>query len=353
LSGYQSRLLEALRLVLELRSACIFDASTAELHGAGKSQHGLEEKTRAAYVLGRDADEPGAGVAIRCLRAAGKIMGAIGFDGLDDEESMAGPVAALAATIIERARTIRTASHAAAAARTETLRAAILDALAHEFRSPLAAILTAAGGLREAGPLGREQMELAEIVESEAERLSALSSRLLRLARLDREEVKTRMEPIDIRAVVAASVERHAKHSLDRVFSFVQQHAPEEVLADAELFQLALSQLLDNACRYSPAGSTVKVSLESDQHFLTVVVWNSGDAIPPAEAEHIFERFYRGPQGRRLASGSGLGLYVARKIALAHGGSLNLDSRTMKEGVSFRLAIPISGGQANLAERTI
>jgi two-component system sensor histidine kinase KdpD len=94
---------------------------------------------------------------------------------------------------LERARVFRDASHADAAAQAEVFRGAILDALAHEFKTPLATIVTAAGGLRETGGLRPEQLELAEMAEMEASRLGLLTSRLLRIARLDREEVKPQL----------------------------------------------------------------------------------------------------------------------------------------------------------------
>ena len=109
----------------------------------------------------------------------------MGFEGLSEPASEAGPLAALAATLLVRTRAFRSASHAIATAQTETYRSAILDALAHEFKNPLATILTAGGGLREAGPLGPEQQEMAEMVETEAARLGHRTSRLLRVARLD------------------------------------------------------------------------------------------------------------------------------------------------------------------------
>jgi two-component system sensor histidine kinase KdpD len=264
---------------------------------------------------------------------------------------MAGPVAALAAAGLERARTVREASRAAAEAQTETLRAAILDALAHEFKTPLATILTAAGGLSAAGPLRPEQAELAEIVETEAIRLSNLSSHLLGVARLDQTEVKPMPEPANITEVVAAVIERYSRQSPERPVTFHAEAAPEEVRIDVNLYYLALSQLLDNACRYSPPGSFVRVSLETRNGFVIVVVWNGG-AIPAADRNRIFERFYRGQEARRASSGTGLGLYVARKIALAHGGGLDLDpARSVDGGVAFRLSIPASGQPFSAMEK--
>lgn len=337
----QTALLIAIRSVFDLKAAAFFDAATAALYVTGEASADLGDRARQAYIIGQDLDEPERNAAFRQLRSAAQVLGALGMEGLEDQRLMAGPVATLAAEGLERARSVRAASSAAAEAQSEALRAAILDALAHEFKTPLATILTAAGGLRESGPLRPGQAELAEIVESEAGRLNDLSSRLLRLARLEREEITPRCEPADILATVTAVVERYARQSPDRDIVLRNLGAPEETWLDVELYSLALSQLLDNACRYSPPHSTVEVKLEDRNGFVTVTVRNSGPAIPAEERDRIFERFYRGDGARGTISGTGLGLYVARKIARAHGGGLDLDAAQSEEGGgAFRLAIP-------------
>jgi len=353
LGSEHSRVLETFRQVFGLKAACLFDASTAELYTAGDAHRTLGDRTRETYILGRGLDEPAEGLALRPLRASGKTVGAIGFLGLDDPSLMADHLAALAAAGLERASMVSAASYAAAEAKAEGLRAAILDALAHEFKTPLATILTAAGGLRAAGPLDGAQMELAELVETEAERLSNLSSRLLRLARLDSEEVKPRLEPSDLVSIVGRAVHRYSNQWPERQFLLRSQGQTMEVMADANLFQLAVSQLLDNACRYSPADSAVKVTVEFGERSAYVIVWNSGAPISPAEGTRIFERFYRGSGAQQVSSGTGLGLYVARKIAVAHGGSLDLDAdRVTGGGVAFRLTLPLVLEGSDLA-RTI
>jgi len=259
---------------------------------------------------------------------------------LRDAELTAGPLAALAAAMLERARVFRDASHAAAAAQAEVVRGAILDALAHEFKTPLAAIVTATGGLRETGGLRPEQLELAEMAETEASQLGLLTSRLLRVAQLDKEEVRPQLELTDVADLVAELADQYSRRT-ERKFSLIKDVASAEVLADAELLQLALRQLLDNACKYSPVGSAIKVAIELQHESVAVRVWNSGSLVPSSERARIFERFYRGSEARHLAAGSGLGLYVARKIAQAHGGGLDLEP-DVSEGTSFCLTLPIA-----------
>jgi two-component system, OmpR family, sensor histidine kinase KdpD len=329
--------------VLDLRAVCLFDAANAEIYGAGSLRNGMADQTRAAYFSGRDSEDLSSGVLTRCLRAGGNAIGAIGFEGLHDPELTAGALSALAAAMLERAHTFRNASHAAAAAQAELFRGAILDALAHEFKTPLATIVTAAGGLRELGPLCPEQLDLTDIVETEASRLSLLTSRLLRTAQLDREDVKPQLELTDMADLVAMVADQYSRQWTDRKLSIQKDAAATGVMADPELLQLALRQLLDNACKYSVPGAAVSVSIDSQNEWVAIRTSNSGSSIRPSERSRIFERFYRGVEAQQKAPGSGLGLYVARKIVHAHGGSLDLEmGPTTRQDTAFLLALPLA-----------
>lgn len=114
--------IELFKDVFGLRAVCLFDAAKAEIHCSGNSLNGLADQTRAAYSSGRDHADVGSGVLIRCLRAAGKPIGAIGLEGLRDPELTAGHLSAMAATMLERANAFNKASHAVAAAQTESFR---------------------------------------------------------------------------------------------------------------------------------------------------------------------------------------------------------------------------------------
>jgi two-component system sensor histidine kinase KdpD len=333
----------------ELEAVCLFDQAAMELHEIGTSRGDLAKKTRDGYISGRNATYPELGIVVCCLRERDTIVGVIGFEGLRNPELLAPALASLAASVLERSRSFRAAAAAAANAQAETLRSAILDAMAHEFKTPLATIVTAAGGLSATGPMSPDQAELAAMIESEAARLGDLTSRLLRLARLDREEVKPCLEPADAAELAQQSARRYVKLWPDRQISFVRNGESGEVRVDPELMSLAINQLLENACKYSRADARVVVELSADENAAAIDVWNDGDPIPPNERSRIFDRFFRGTVAQRAAAGSGLGLYVARKIALAHGGDLSLvDIRA--GGVAFRLTLPVSKSEASVAE---
>jgi len=337
------RSIELFQDLFDLRSVCLFDAAKAEIYCSGTPSNGVADQTRAVYSSGRDSEDAGAELLIRCLRVGSNRIGAIAFEGLRDPELTAGPLAALAAAMLERAHTFRNASHAAAAAQAELFRGAILDALAHEFKTPLATIITAAGGLRELDPLCPEQIELTDIVETEASRLSFLTSRLLRTTHLDRDDVKLHLEFTDMANLVAVVADQYSRQWTDRKLSVRKESVSTGVMADSELLQLALRQLLDNACKYSIPGSAVTVSIDSRDEWVAIRMSNSDSLIHPSERSRVFERFYRGAEARQKAPGSGLGLYVAQKIVHAHGGSLDLETGTAaNKDTAFRLALPLA-----------
>ena len=334
-------LLQTLRGGFAASAVCLFDGGTAELYVDGAPQRDLPERTKQAYVAGHDADDHSAGMVVRCLHGGSTITGAIGFESLSEPEWIAGPLSALAAAALEQARAFRRASHETAAAQAEVFRTAILDALGHEFKTPLATILAVVGGLRESPRLGSEEAEMAGMIESETSRLNKLTDRLLRMARLDRDEVKPRMRNTDVAALVERVIHRYTAQSRERQVALSSKCRPAEAQADRQLMDLALTQLLDNAFKYSVAGSAVTVGIEMEGGFITIRVGNEGSSIAPLERDRIFERFYRGSAVRKLVSGAGLGLYVARKIAVAHGGSLELDQTAAAGTVAFRLKLPI------------
>jgi two-component system, OmpR family, sensor histidine kinase KdpD len=334
--------LEPFRRVFEMRAVCMYDNETGEVLCAGNSQASLEERTRGAYLNNKDTDDYLTWVSTRCLRVHGELLGAVGFENIEDPGLTAGPLAALAATFLGKLHAYRNASQAVATAQSEAYRSAILDALAHEFKTPLATILAAAGGLHEAGPLGPEQVAMTETVETEAARLGQLTSRLLRMARLDREEVRPQMEWIDVAALAEQSAARYKKLRTGRGISLLRSCEIAETIADPELLRLAMSQLLDNACKYSELGSTVVVSIDTHDGVVVMRVTNTGSSIPAVERSHIFERYYRGTETRTRVSGSGLGLYVARKIALAHRGDIELEDRSPSGATTFRLTLPVA-----------
>jgi two-component system sensor histidine kinase KdpD len=330
---------QIIREVFGFRAVCLFDATTNTLHSEGASQDDLSRRTADACIGGKDHQDRRKRLYVRCLYSKEGIEGAIGFEGGFDREAVPLALSVLAATAIERANSFRSAGKAAADAHAEMLRSAILDAFAHEFKTPLAIILAAAGGLREAASLRDGQTEMTDIIEDQTVRLSRLTTRLLRIARLDREEVVPAMEPTGLNALLSRLVDRWAGQCERRISAMLGDRLA-VVMADPELLGLALTQLLDNACKYSFPGSEVIVELRVNGDSADIHVSNWGSTIRPEDRERIFERFYRSPDTDHATPGSGLGLYVARKIIRAHGGDLDLIPRT--DTATFQIRLPVA-----------
>jgi two-component system sensor histidine kinase KdpD len=334
------------REVFHLRAVCLFDGDAAVIASDGEPGVVLGYATKEAYISGQDYYDRQAKIAIRCFRIDGKVAGAVGFEGLNEAESLAGPLSMLAAAMVQRARSFETASAAAAATQVELLRSAVLDAFAHQFKTPLAAILTAAGGLRETGRLAPEQEEMLETIETQAAGLGHLTTRLLRMARLDRDEIKPKLQNTDISALVRRIAKRYTTETEGHVLGLDVANDAIEVQTDPEMLGLAIVQLVDNAFRYSRAGAGITVSISGENEQAVVRVTNEGSSILPEEQGRIFERFYRGSAGHQV-TGTGLGLYVARKIVVAHGGTLELEAdKAPNNNTTFRLRLPLAKQEA-------
>jgi two-component system sensor histidine kinase KdpD len=343
-----SALLDPFQGVFGITAICLLDASTAGLYTIGSSAGELEDRIRRAYISAQDVDDRDAGIIIRRLVAGSRITGAIAFKGLEDPQLTAGPLVSLAAAFYQRARLRRQASEAAVAAEIEAFRSAVFDVLGDEFKNALTTILAATGGLREAGPLCAEQSDMARVVEEEASRLGSVISRLDRIAWLDDGEVSPRMDTTDLTALLAETLDQRSRRSPGRKIVFASRGTVFRALADAELIRLALSQLLDNVCQYSAPDSSILVGIDARGGAVVVSVSAEGNPIPSHERHRIFERSYIGSRAPSFAAGSSLGLYVARKIAVAHGGTLDFDPDRMETArVAFRLSLPRANGQAD------
>ena len=272
------------------------------------------------YLAGSNSDDPELHIARRILGLGTTPIGAMVLQGWENDSLLADAVASLAAVAIERARAIQKENRAEAERNTEQLRTAVLDGLAHGFKTPLTAIQTASSGLlainQQLTPI---QGELVSIIDEQATVLSQLTTRLLQTAALEAREVRLRRSKISILSFLAEMLEKQDETIRARVKIF----APHDLMpidADAQLIELALSQLIDNAAKYSVVGHAIDVTLTQGDLETVIVVANGGSYIKPEERERIFERFYRGLEAAHGPSGTGLGLSIVKKTAEAQGG---------------------------------
>ncbi|MGI4978914.1 MAG: sensor histidine kinase [Janthinobacterium lividum] len=289
-----------------------------------------------ASHLGDSMDYVGK-VARRTLRVGTTPIGMLILNGWENESSIADAVASLSAIAIERARAVQEESRAEGERDTEKLRTAVLDGLAHSFKTPLTAILTASSGLLAIGGTNATQTELITLVDEQATYLNTLTTKLLKTASLEGRQVRLRKTQQSLVALIHHVIELCDPASRSRI----RLHAGPEVdccQVDSELITLAIAQLVDNAIKYSDLGTEITISMTQDQRELTITVENLGIPILKDETEKIFERFYRGSNAIGGPAGTGLGLSIVSKAAAAHQGrvSVHTEDRTIR----FNLTIP-------------
>jgi len=245
------------------------------------------------------------------------------------------------ALAIERAQLADEAQQAQVRMETERLRNSLLSSVSHDLRTPLATITGAATTMLENGAKlnDRTRQGLLESVREEADRLNRLVQNLLEMTRLESGALQLRKEWHPLEEVIGAALGRLGKELADRR---VDTRVPPDlplVPIDDVLIEQVLVNLLDNAVKYTPGGSPIRIIATSTGEAITVEVADHGPGLPRGEEDKVFEKFYRGMPGGR---GAGLGLAICQGIVKAHGG--NIWAQNLPEGgVAFLFTLPLAG----------
>lgn len=332
------QLVELIRSSLHTQGAALWNAHEMRQFRDGTCNLS-EEAMRGAYFYETNEDDAETHSSVRVLRLGARPVGSLYLCGHALDSSTVNSVAALAAVAIERARSFSTETNAEAAKQSEQLRSAILDGLAHAFKSPLTTIRASSSGLLAMNTLSGTEEKLVALIDRHATHLGDLTNHLLLTAKLDGTDLRLKREKIDlsqlIRNTVADSSQELMGHSIELNLSPVSV----SVYADRKLVQMALFQILDNAAKYSPPDSPVIIGLRSDEIESTISVRNEGSFIPDAERQKVFQRFYRCADSIRSISGTGIGLSVVKRITEAHHGRTWVESDPVL-GTTFTMSFP-------------
>lgn len=299
---------------------------------------------------GRGAETlPGGRRLFMPLRTSRGPVGAIGLDSerpgplfTPDERRLLDALLDQTAVAIERVRLAQEIDDARVLAETERLRSALLASISHDLATPLAAILGAATSLQQYDELYEPsaRRELVGTIRDEGERLGRFVRNLLDMTRLESGAIELNREMTDLGEAVGAALERCGRVLTDH--HVVLDVAPDLPMLDLDpvLFEQVLVNLLDNAAKYTPAGSTVSIEARRQEADIVLQVRDEGPGIPPAELERIFGKFHRVPVGEHKRAGTGLGLAVCRGFVEALGGTIRADNRSDRSGAVFTLAFP-------------
>jgi two-component system sensor histidine kinase KdpD len=301
---------------------------------------------------GRDSDAlPGAKWLFLPLRTG---RGAIGIVGICRDE--AGPLLrveqrrlldALAdqgALAIERVHLVEDIERVRREAEADRLRSALLTSISHDLRTPLAAVLGAAGALRHL-PKSLDddaKVDLLTTIIDESERLNRFIANLLDMTKLESGAVAPNMAPHDVGEIVGSALERAGKIlARHRVEVAIGPDLP-MITVDPVLFEQVLFNLLDNAAKYAPAGTIVSIQGWQEGDAVKLQVLDGGDGIPETDLERIFDKFHRAQKGDQVRAGTGLGLSISRGFVEAMHGTITAANRTDRSGAVFSITLPIA-----------
>jgi two-component system, OmpR family, sensor histidine kinase KdpD len=252
-----------------------------------------------------------------------------------DLERLAEPLGRLIDVAMERERMADDAAEVEAGRRAEAARTAILHAISHDLRSPLTAITTAASALRAAAVTDAERVELIEVIEAEGARLAKLVDDLLDLSKIQAGAVTPQPDWCDLHDVVASAVAHlRSEHPIE----FALPPELPLVRADAAQLERVFSNLIENAIKFSPPDSPVRITAGIGSGRVTVRVIDRGRGIPAPSRARVFEPFFRGRSSS--GAGSGLGLAICRGFVEANGGQIVLQSDSSR-GTSFAVSFPV------------
>jgi len=326
--------------IFGMRAVALYDAQAGEISRSGPDGlPEIENRLRQAVAPGAVMSNEG-GALIAQVEIGGRPIGALAVEGSQLSEAAMQALTNLVAIGLERVRGQEAASRAEAARQSEELKSTLLDAIAHEFKTPLTSIKASASAMLSAPSTTAEgQRELASIVDEEADRLSRLVTEAIQMARIEAGKIQLNKELCSVDGLIHA-VLAEMKSNLEgrSVDATVACDLP-MVFADGELMRLALRQIVDNALRYSPPGSPLEVRAEKIGARIVVRVADHGPGIPERERARIFDKFYRSPHTRQHVTGSGMGLAITREILQAHGGEISVENG-IGRGSVFSLALP-------------
>ena len=246
-------------------------------------------------------------------------------------------------------------SQAKALKQSERLKSALLDAVTHDLRTPLTSIKASVTTLledqhardrRETGPqLGDEgRKEMLEVIDEEADRLDRFIEGLTKLARIDAGEIQLRREWTAIDEIIATALKRAEPRTRGhQIEVWIEDELP-AIRVDEHAVAEVVYTLVDNAAKYSPAGSTISVGARPAGNGVLFSVEDHGPGIPSETRERVFEKFFRamrdGDLSDRKSSGTGMGLAIARGIVLAHGGRIWVEDADGHCGARFVVELP-------------
>lgn len=324
--------------IFDCRAVVLYDRRTADIFRAGAEDlPEIESKLKVVAEDGADQSEPG--LAVAAIVLGGRPIGSVAVAGLALSDNAFKALLNLVAISLERVRMEDAARRAVAARQSEEFKSTLLDAIAHEFKTPLTSIKAASTSLRSDQALSPQSRELAAIIEEEADRMNLLVSEAVRMSQIDAGKVRLDRSSFGVAQLLRDVLTPFEPRAEGRELHLLAGDELPLVYADRDLVALALRQLIDNALKYSLPGSPIEIAAGVNPTHVVIRVHDRGPDIPERERERIFQKFYRWQGTKAHVPGTGLGLYIAREIIRTHGGDVWVEGQP-GAGSDFCVSLP-------------
>jgi two-component system, OmpR family, sensor histidine kinase KdpD len=309
-------------------------------------------------AAGRGSDTlPGAKRLFLPMRTGRGLIGAIGIDNdktgpllTPDQRRLLDALVDQGALAIERVLLVEDMDSVKRTMESERLRSALLTSISHDLKTPLASVLGAASTMRDlAGNLSEAQKrDLLATVIDESERLNRFIANLLDMTKLESGAIVPNTARLDVSEIVGSALRRASKILSDHKVSLELAADLPMLELDAVLFEQVLFNLLDNAAKYAPSGTTISIWGIRDRDSVSLQILDEGNGIPPSELESVFDKFYRVQKGDHVRPGTGLGLAISRGFVEAMHGTISAANRTDRSGAVLTIRLPIPAAAAKL-----
>lgn len=349
--GFQAA--QNIAAIFECRAVALFDPTTGEVFRGGiEDLPEIEDRLKQVVTQGAMIKDAPGQIVLAPVTLGGRPIGGLALKGLTLSDGALQALLNLVAITLERVRSEEAASRAEAARQNEEFKSTLLDAIAHEFKTPLTSIKAASTFLSDHLNLSSEFREFVTIIDEEADRLSLLVTEAVRMSQIDAGNVRVEREPVILADLLRTVLQHFTSRTEGREIRLQVDPNLPAVNADPELVSLALRQIIDNSLKYSPPGSPIEIlagaaaANQGKQGQVVIHVRDQGPGIPVREREEIFHKFYRRQITQKHVPGTGLGLYIAREIIRAHGGDVWVEGEP-GEGSDFCVSLPVQPRNTN------
>jgi two-component system sensor histidine kinase KdpD len=328
-----------IQAIFAFESVAIFDNDLQEVYRAGEWSDDLQDALQNICIFATVSDDPATGISRRPLHIGNLAIGAMMVRG-EISAKVVTAIASIAAITFDRYHSLANESRTESARQAEQLRTTVLDSLAHAYKTPLTVIAAASEGLLSMGAMSTAQSGLVSLIGEQTALLAQLTTRLLKTARLQASDMTPHAEQVTLMPLIEEVV-ASLRDQLESVSVRITV-APEplSLLCDRSLLVALLTQYVDNAAKYGVAGSTVTIRALAQPSEVIFSVHSFGPSIPESDFERIFDRYFRSSAASNRVPGTGIGLSVAKRTALAQGGRVWVTS-DVQQGTTFYASLPI------------